>query len=188
MQQKPFLWMLQPRVMREFPPILRRPALVALCGAVLSGAAARAQAGTLALEALAQDWSGSNAAPHCTVDAVSPTCTWPVQSRGRGVLRLTGSRTPAGVLGLLTREEDVPNRAAARRLRDSLSTALRRQGFQEYRCYADDRQWRGPQATVHFTIGATFPNGLLRVAIFATTAPRSIPRVACPDAVPSPAG
>ena len=166
--------------------------LFAILSLVTGCRAERALSGALVLSDVAREWSGSSAPPQCTPDVrlerdgvpqalAMQNCTWPVQSRGRGEMRLTGSKTPLGTLGLLSRQEDVPDSAAAFHLRDSLSTALRTQGFREYQCYSDDRQWRSSRGALHFSIGAIFPTGLLRIMIFAVTDTQNIPSIACPD-------
>ncbi len=166
-------------------------ACAAVLSAVITGSALQAQTGVVSLEAMARDWTGSSIAPRCTADAEpdpgGPTkrCDWPILPRGRGVLHVAGRQSPNGQLALLTREEDVTDRAAALRLRDSLSVSLRAAGLREYRCPEEDRQWRSAHATVHLLIGATLPNGLLRIAILATTESASVPDFACPGAVPA---
>jgi hypothetical protein len=165
------------------------PALLSLgvgCGAE------RTQPGEHFLRDLAREWAGSTVPPECVSDVqqqrdgVPPhlrteNCAWPVQSRGRGVMRLTGVKTPTGQLGLLIREEDVIDSAAAFRLRDSLSRDLRVMGFREYQCYVEDRQWRSSSGAVHFWIGAVFPSGLLKTGITAVADAKHIPAIACPD-------
>lgn len=158
--------------------------------AALAGCLAQGQANALSLEALARDWTGSSVAPRCAANAEpglrgpSRQCEWPILPRGRGVLRVSGRANAAGQLVLVAREEDVTDRTTALRIRDSLSVSMRAAGLREYRCPKDDRQWRSAQATVHMMVGATFPNGLLRIAIFATTETASMPDVACPGALP----
>ena len=175
-----------------FIQIFMRLQLFAVLSLVTGCGAERAPSGALALSDVAREWSGSSLPPQCTPDVQQKrdgvprtlrmeTCAWPVQSRGRGEMRLTGVKTPIGALGLLTRQEDVPDSAAAFRLRDSLSTALRAQGFREYQCYSDDRQWRSSRGAVHFSVGAVLPTGFLRIGIFAATDSQSIPSIACPD-------
>jgi hypothetical protein len=169
-----------------------RVLLLSICSTMLPDGAIGAQDGSLSLRNLARRWSGSSVTPSCTANVqqqrdgvprvlTTSDCVWPARQNGPGQSRVTGIRSPLGALQLVTLSEDVADRSAAFRMRDSLSVTLRQQGFAEYQCYEDDRQWRSSRAAVHFFIGATFPNGLLRVGVAATTEAKSMPDIACPD-------
>jgi hypothetical protein len=169
---------------------MRRLAFAILFSLAAVTSSAQAQDGVLALEAIARDWSRSSNPPRCEpqlsrgLPEPTRTCEWPVGSSDRGGLKVSGLANAAGKIVLVAREDDVADRAAALRLRDSLSVSMRAAGLREFRCPwdGDGRQWRSAQATVHMTIGATLPDGRISILIFATTHTDSVPEVLCSGA------
>jgi hypothetical protein len=149
------------------------------------------------LNILAAAWSGGADGAICRDDAgmeeVPPafrpqTCEWPRVTRGREFSQVTGMRGPLGDdLHALTWERAVADSMGAARLADSLSTALRAIGLTEYACPDAGRRWQRSGFTVQYTRGVVHRDGLLRVAVFATTLPNAIPEFACPVAPKLPA-
>jgi hypothetical protein len=166
--------------------------LAALAAAGCSAQSAAPPAAPLQLEALAAAWSGGTATPNCAAapgDADLPApfrtmqCAWPRVVRGREFGHVTGMQQgPEGALHALTWERAVTDSLAAAWLADSLGTALRAARLAEHRCPDAGRRWQAPGLTVQYTRGVVHADGLLRVAVFATTLPNAIPDLMCPNA------
>lgn len=186
-------WMRHPRVPFRLPLRLSLVLPLTLVSAFLSDGAVYAQSGSVSLRDLSRRWSGSSTPPSCTANVqqqrdgvprllTTDDCVWPARQRGHGVSRVTGIRSLFGVLQLVTLSEDVHDRAAASRTRDSLSSALRSQGFAEYlmlrrRPVMAVERWRSPLLCRRCISGWTAARG-----VFATTDVKHIPDIACPDA------
>lgn len=110
---------------------------------------------------------------------------WPRVAQSRDSAAVTGTPGPDGTTQALTWERVVV-RAAANRLADSLGVALGGRGLAEVICPEGERRWQAAEVAVHFTTGVVFPDGLQRVAVFATTVPGTLPDLLCPGAAPFP--
>jgi hypothetical protein len=171
--------------------VLRTTTLAALTAVACATPEAAPPAAPLRLDALATAWSGGTATPSCAdapgdADLPAPfrtkQCAWPRVARGREFGHVTGLRGPEGALHAVTWERAVADSSAAARLADSLGTALRAARLAEYGCPDTGRRWQAPGLTVQYTRGVVHADGLLRVAVFATTLPNAIPELMCPEA------
>jgi hypothetical protein len=171
--------------------VVRSGTLAVLVAVGCAGREAPGPPASVRLEDLATAWSASAARPACAdtpgeADLPAPfrtkQCTWPRVVRGRDFGQVTGSAAPGGALHALTWERAIADTAAAGRLADSLAAALRPRGLAEYACPNAGRRWQAAGLTVQFARGVVHGDGLLRVAVFATTLPNAMPDLLCPDA------